>query len=249
MALTRSSQNLDEALKSPVGLCAPRSPSDTQVQLARPSPAADQLLNLIQFNVLQAMFHNKAALLNLTVYQSSRTKQNAPPVKYVAYFPSQGVIIPTLPGLPVALQPTVLQMTVQHGTWIDFVPFPRMRDTLIQYQGQFDLADLVGDLIGDVADFSAFFLHKTASAPPNAGSKGFVQQDEKYNRLAPDRKGLIVWGDPSREESWEVTAGFLRKWGWTLAGCHEIITNSNRRRLHRGDCLLSREVKEIAKYG
>lgn len=37
------------------------------------------------------------------------------------------------------------------------------------------------------------------------------------------RQGLIVWGDPWEAKNWEVTEGFVRRWGWMMKGCWEGI--------------------------
>jgi hypothetical protein len=47
--------------------------------------------------------------------------------------------------------------------------------------------------------------------------------------------GLIVWGDPCEVASWEVTAEFYQKWGWTLGGCVELFRSTNSWRAQRGE--------------
>lgn len=48
--------------------------------------------------------------------------------------------------------------------------------------------------------------------------------------------GLLVWGDSWMIESWEMTEGFVRKWGWLLdEGCDEIVRSTNRWREGRGE--------------
>ncbi|KZL81596.1 hypothetical protein CI238_10616 [Colletotrichum incanum] len=39
--------------------------------------------------------------------------------------------------------------------------------------------------------------------------------------------GLIVWGEPWDARSWEATVPFLRKWGWILHGCHDLLEATN----------------------
>jgi hypothetical protein len=46
---------------------------------------------------------------------------------------------------------------------------------------------------------------------------------------------LIVWGDPLHPENWEVTEGFVKKWGWVLFGCPEILQYTNHWRIRRGE--------------
>lgn len=49
---------------------------------------------------------------------------------------------------------------------------------------------------------------------------------------------VIVWGDPSDPSAWEVNTAFLRKWGYLLRGCPEIIESTNIWRIRRGErCL------------
>lgn len=46
---------------------------------------------------------------------------------------------------------------------------------------------------------------------------------------------LLVWGHPWDPTNWEVTQGFLRKWGWTIRGCSEILESTNVWRNLRGE--------------
>ncbi|RDW56572.1 hypothetical protein BP6252_14077 [Coleophoma cylindrospora] len=48
-------------------------------------------------------------------------------------------------------------------------------------------------------------------------------------------EGLIVWGEPSDPSNWEVTEGFLRKWGWVVRGCDELMRATNYWRAKRGE--------------
>lgn len=47
--------------------------------------------------------------------------------------------------------------------------------------------------------------------------------------------GIVVWNDPWCASGWEVTEGFVRKWGFLIKGCWEIINATNRWRELRGD--------------
>lgn len=51
--------------------------------------------------------------------------------------------------------------------------------------------------------------------------------------VAAGRNCLIVWDDPWDISSWEVTPGYLKKWGWLLEGCEELILSTNRWRASR----------------
>ncbi|KAL4887741.1 hypothetical protein BDV59DRAFT_22127 [Aspergillus ambiguus] len=52
--------------------------------------------------------------------------------------------------------------------------------------------------------------------------------------------GLLVWGEPSDPDNWEVTEEFLRKYPWTLRGCHSLLQATNRWRRQRGENLIFR---------
>lgn len=46
---------------------------------------------------------------------------------------------------------------------------------------------------------------------------------------------LIVWGEPWDPRGWEATVPFLRKWGWLLEGCTELLEGTNYWRTRRGE--------------
>jgi hypothetical protein len=39
--------------------------------------------------------------------------------------------------------------------------------------------------------------------------------------------GAMVWGDPWDVGNWEVSEGFVGKWGWLLKGCQELVEATN----------------------
>ena len=47
--------------------------------------------------------------------------------------------------------------------------------------------------------------------------------------------GLIVWGDPWDPHNWEVSEEFLRKWGWVIRNCWELLSATNHWRTKRGE--------------
>ncbi|KAH8728944.1 hypothetical protein GQ44DRAFT_723864 [Phaeosphaeriaceae sp. PMI808] len=51
-----------------------------------------------------------------------------------------------LPSHPPPLHPTETQLTTMHPRWYDQLPFPRMRDSLINMMGVIDEEDLIKDL-------------------------------------------------------------------------------------------------------
>ncbi|KAL4969887.1 bZIP transcription factor [Aspergillus stella-maris] len=49
--------------------------------------------------------------------------------------------------IPLALRPTHIQLTIPHHPWLDFFPFPKMRDRLILAEHLFDDDELCHDLM------------------------------------------------------------------------------------------------------
>ncbi|KAF4998189.1 hypothetical protein FDECE_11866 [Fusarium decemcellulare] len=117
-------------------------------------------------------------------------------------------------SFPEHLRPTPLQRAIEHHPWSDLLPIPRLRDNIINgfTSGAFDEDELCEDLLGVVCT---------------------SQRDEAF---------LIVWGDPTDLYSWEVSVGFLKKWGFLLRGCPELIDSTNRWRLKRGEAKLNIRV-------
>jgi hypothetical protein len=101
--------------------------------------------------------------------------------------------------------PTTLQKNNEHHTWIDLFPCPLMRDNLVRAGNEWDDEDLCTDVMGF------------------------------WDGGSPDPQGLIVWGDPSDIRNWELQPGFVKKWGWIVRGCSEIIRSTNQWRAKRGE--------------
>ncbi|KAK5047478.1 hypothetical protein LTR84_006575 [Exophiala bonariae] len=55
------------------------------------------------------------------------------------------------------------------------------------------------------------------------------------NRHGKQSESLIVWGDPSRLESWEIGEDFYKKWSSILQGCHGLFKATNNWRAKRGE--------------
>jgi hypothetical protein len=206
-----------------------------------PSPTQDHLLHLIHVNVVRGLFDNKVVLLGHTSYLANGDgAEGLQPIPAEQAFPGRAAIMSTASDLPGSLRPTRLQNTVIHATCIDLIPFPSIRDNLIQREGLFSWAEFVEDLVGHLLDPSCFFGpqggQKQISAAESAPYYG--EEDD----FSANRNGIIVWGAPHRPESWEVTSGFLRKWGWTLKGCHDIIESTNCWRISRGEEPLMRSA-------
>ncbi|KAI1097312.1 hypothetical protein F4804DRAFT_327966 [Jackrogersella minutella] len=117
---------------------------------------------------------------------------------------------PTRPELlPPTLLPTALQQTVPHGDWIDLFPCPEGRDRLIRAAGTFDEDELWDDCIGGLYD-------------------GFPDDEI-------ERRGIIAWSPPWDMTGWELSEGFLRKWGWLFKGLPGALEATNRWRMERGE--------------
>jgi hypothetical protein len=87
------------------------------------------------------------------------------------------------------------------------LPHGTMRDNAIRMRHTFDNEDLCHDLMC-------------------ADSQG---------RDAVDLKGVVVWNDPWCVSGWEMTEGFLKKWGFLVKDCWEIMAATNKWREKRGD--------------
>ncbi|KAK9797876.1 putative BZIP domain-containing protein [Seiridium cardinale] len=117
---------------------------------------------------------------------------------------------PTEPGLlPSSLLPTTLQQTVPHGDWIDMFPCPPARDLLIQAIGTFDEDDLWADCIGGLYE-------------------GFPDDEI-------ERRGIVAWSPPWEITGWEMSEGFVKKWGWLFKGLSGPLEATNRWRMERGE--------------
>ncbi|RYP51421.1 hypothetical protein DL768_003207 [Monosporascus sp. mg162] len=117
---------------------------------------------------------------------------------------------PTKPELlPLALLPTPLQQVVPHDGWIDMFPCPEARDRLIRAAGTFDEDELWADCIGGLYE-------------------GFPDDEV-------ERRGIIAWSPPWDMTGWEISEGFLRKWGWLFEGVPGVFEATNRWRMERGE--------------
>jgi hypothetical protein len=53
---------------------------------------------------------------------------------------------PPTASTPLSLRPTASQLTTVHFQWIDRLPFPKLRDSLIRLQGVVDLDEFLNDI-------------------------------------------------------------------------------------------------------
>jgi hypothetical protein len=111
------------------------------------------------------------------------------------------------PACPEALKPTTLQRTIVHHPWIDLFPFPNFRDRVLLAleKGMLDDDELCWDVL------------------------------ETDGRDIDERSALIVWGDSSDPHAWDVNEAFLRKWGWLVWECRELLQATNDWQARRGE--------------
>ncbi|CAG9944896.1 unnamed protein product [Clonostachys rosea f. rosea IK726] len=116
--------------------------------------------------------------------------------------------------IPPNLQWTSIQRSMDHPYWISVIPFPAMRDNLILMADQYDSRGLLHDV----------------------GLGLYEGLDDA------ERRGFLVWEDPWRASGWEVSEGFVKKWGFLLKGCSVEMETTNRWRELRGEERLVIEV-------
>jgi hypothetical protein len=116
---------------------------------------------------------------------------------------------PNLSSIPPYLSPTPLQRSTPHEPWIDILPCGAFRDNLIiaTKDPSFDEDSFCVDIVGGLF--------------------------EGYNEV--EMRGIVVWSDPWHPTGWEVTEGFLKKWGFLLRGCKEVMESTNRWRALRNE--------------
>ncbi|RYP64515.1 hypothetical protein DL770_009180 [Monosporascus sp. CRB-9-2] len=170
-------------------------------RMGQPDPR--QLIDVLRFNVFYAFAHN-AKVLGF----------NDDWLKYEAISPF-GAPRPSPPSQPIAascppnMKPTMLQMTVEHHPWIDFLPCPRMRDNFLR---------LVRDMGEDAVDEDGLCVDIVDAA----------------SARGPEDVCLVTWGKPWELSGWEVTEPFMKKWAWLLEGCTELMESTNTWRRKRG---------------
>lgn len=111
------------------------------------------------------------------------------------------------PQTPETLKFTQIQKTIPHESWIDPIPYAALRDNIIRLQDTIDVDELCIDFVGG--------------------------EVEGHSDL--DGRGMILWGKPWSEDGWEIGEGFVKKWGFLLKGCSDLIISTNRWRQARGE--------------
>lgn len=194
------------------------------------SPLADHLLHLVNYNAFRGFFCNKATLSQLTDHLVV-TRSGTEKLNIMAGLKRVAVVISASPHIPPDLRPTDLQSRQAHATWIDLLPCPRMRDNLITHHDEFNHWSLVNDVMGNLLDDIMFNKYGEGT-----GLKGRHRSVEyRFNGSASYRRGIIIWGEPHQMVSWEITPGFLDRWGWAVEGCDGLMRATNQWRSLRGE--------------
>ncbi|KAL2801805.1 hypothetical protein BJX63DRAFT_416573 [Aspergillus granulosus] len=106
------------------------------------SPKREHLLGLTRLNVHRAINENIRAIGMDVDWMSCDDS--------ISIFNLRSPESPstyTEDSIPIALRPTEIQKTIPHHPWLDFFPFPRMRDCLITASHLFDDDELCHDLM------------------------------------------------------------------------------------------------------
>lgn len=186
------------------------------------SPLADHLLHLVNYNAFRGFFCNKATLSQLTDHLVV-TRSGTEKLDIMAGLKRVAIVIAASPHIPPDLQPTALQSRQAHATWIDLLPCPRMRDNLITHHDEFNHWSLVNDVMGNLLDDIMFNKYGEGAGPKRRNGPA----GHKFDGPASHRRGIIIWGEPHQMTSWEITPGFLDRWGWAVAGCDDLMKATN----------------------
>lgn len=102
------------------------------------APDQDHLISLSRLNVHKAINENIRA-----VGMTSQWMQSDDSIS-IFNLSQPGF---SIEGIPHCLRPSFIQLRVPHHPWLDFFPFPRMRDCMILAGDSFDDEDLCHDLM------------------------------------------------------------------------------------------------------
>jgi hypothetical protein len=173
--------------------------------------SADHLLTLTHFNTIRGML-TLVAILGVE-HEMLREDIQSP-------FFAPETATRAIEDLPPTLRPTAVQKSMPHHPELDIFPFAGIRDNLIRAVGTYSDHDLCMDIIG--------------LAPTTCSIDGRLGTSDGHT-------GLLVWGDPTIQASWEVSESFARKWKWVLEGCEEALETTNHWRRRRGESPLRLE--------
>lgn len=109
------------------------------------------------------------------------------------------------------LQPVTLQHQILHDPIIDILPHARLRHNIMMAiaASRIDAKLLCDDL---------------------RCSGGLICIQGSWQRC-----GLVLWGSPQDSQSWEISAGFMYRWGHFLQGCEDLLASTNVWRAQRGE--------------
>lgn len=124
-------------------------------------------------------------------------------------------------ALPETLRPTELQTSVPHHPEVDCFPFPEFRDNRLRYGHCYHVQQYCLDLL-----------------------YGVEEEYSTRNWGLSSRTGLIAWGDPWLQGSWEVEEGFARKYRRYIVGCPTLLATTNKWRRSRGEPPLVLDLDE-----
>ncbi|KAI7774405.1 hypothetical protein LA080_008799 [Diaporthe eres] len=213
------------------------------VRLAFSFPLSrDHLISIIELNVYRASLTNIYILGAYSLLCNSEcgyaVNNSEPPLfPWTGYQPSGDI--------PDSLRPTPLQRSTPHEVWIDILPSARMRDNAIVAvaEGRLRNEDLCADILRGICGDGKGCGEgqgqgRTVQSVAGLGDCGDDDDDG-------DEARLIVWKDPWDPSGWEVTEGFLRKWGFLLRGDGEddVVRATNRWRALRGENPIVWEVE------
>lgn len=201
----------------------------------------DHLIPIIELNVYRASLTNiyilgAYSLLCNTGCGYAVNNSEPPLFPWAGHRPSGNI--------PGSLQPTALQRSTPHEVWIDILPSARMRDNAIVAvaEGRLRNEDLCADILRGICGEGKGCGEAVGSVggPRSGGGGGGGGGGDDG-----DEARLIVWKDPWDPSGWEVTEGFLRKWGFLLRGDGEddMVRATNRWRALRGEDPIVWEVE------
>jgi hypothetical protein len=197
----------------------------------------DHLITIVELNVYRASLTNINILgaCSLLSHSTCGYAVNNPDLP----------LFPTGSGsIPDSLRPTRLQLSTPHEVWIDILPSPRMRDNAIVAvaEGRLRNEDLCADILGGICGESKGRVREPGAQARSGDTSpiGACGDDEDA-----DEPRVLVWNNPWDASGWEVTRGFLRKWGYLLRGEGEsgMLRATNRWRALRGEDPLVWEVE------
>jgi len=218
--ITHSSNHNRRRLIPPVVPYLPPSssaPPNLKVEFTFPLTPDHLLITLIQYNVM------RATMTNIRILSLHNRTSDIPDECRASLALSLEQLFPHMvpstlpPGLDYT--PTQRAAAGKYETWFDNIPSPRLRDNFIRAsldaaRTGFDPDEVWEDVIGGLYE-------------------GYMDTENK---------GFVAWSDPWSERGWEVSEGFVRKWGFLLEGCDEVMAATNRWRELRGEDRLIVEI-------